>query len=173
MTRARFVSPSRRRFLKLALTGGLFASAACRSHRESPIRRAEFGVFFGGQVQERTEIPFDLDANHQTLGFVIELSSPPAAPMPLHWEVSKPSPVNHAADPMKRRVELFDAVVPPGETVVSKTVKLEPGDGLGLWNIRVTLDDHLAIDRAFIVHEPSSRPPRRRRKARPIHDAGL
>lgn len=154
------------------LTWASWSSSACTPQRTSPIEQAEFGVIFGGQVQERTEIPFELDTTRQALGFVITLKEPVTSPTTLHWELSKPGPYSRIADPMDRRVELFDAPVTEGQTHISKPVVFEPGDSLGLWNIRVVLGNHLAIDRSFMVYDPGSR----RRKVREpvvVVDAGL
>lgn len=153
------------------LTAGL--CSACTPATKSPIERAEFGVLFGGQVQERTEIAFELDSSKQALGFVLSLNQPLPKPTTLHWELSKPGPLpaSRIADPISRRVELFDTTVAAGQTQIQKTVNFEPGDSLGLWNIRVILSDQLALDRAFMVFDPSSRS---RRVQEPLAvDAGL
>jgi hypothetical protein len=165
MTRVRFT-------LAALLTWTSLASSACTPKRTTPIEKAEFGVLFGGQVQERTEIPFELDTTRQALGFVITLEEPLTSPATLHWELSKPGPSSRLPDPMDRRVELFDAPLAAGQTRISKPVVFEPGDSLGLWNIRVVLGNHLAIDRSFMVYDPGSR----RRKVREpviVVDAGL
>src|SRR5690606_38783979 len=96
----------------------LTLALACTPNSQSPLERAEFGVLFGGQVQERTEIPFELDTTKQALGFVITLNQPLTKPTVLHWEVSKPGPpsASRLSDPINRRVELFDATVAPGQT---------------------------------------------------------
>lgn len=146
---------------------------ACTPKSQSPFERAEFGVLFGGQVQERTEIPFELDTTKQALGFVITLRQPLAKPTALHWEVSKPGPTSASrlADPINRRVELFDASIAAGQTHIQRSLSLEPGDSLGLWNLRVTLGDHLAIDRSFMVVDASTR--RRKTVAPVITDGGV
>lgn len=163
-------SALRRRWRWLVVLG-LFA--ACKPTPQSPFERAEFGVVFGGQIQERSEVPFELDATKQTLGFVVQLREPLRTPTSLHWELSKPGPLGagRLADPLNRRVELFDAPVPAGQTQIQKAVNLEPGDSLGLWNIRVTLGDQLAIDRAFMVFDPATRT--RKQRPSPVVDAGL
>lgn len=149
----------------------LGAACGCKPASVNPIERAEFGVFFGGQVQERTEIPYELDASRQAMGFVITLREPLPVPMTLHWEVSKPGPASRLSDPMNRRVELFDAPVSVGQRHISKGVHFEPGDSLGLWNIRVVLGTHLAIDRSFTVYDEGSRG--RRQREPQLGDAGL
>lgn len=148
-------------------------ASACKPNPPSPFERAEFGVLFGGQIQERTEIPYELDSTKQTLGFVVQLRQPLSAPTSLHWELSKPGPLTagRLADPLSRRVELFDAPLGAGQTQIQKTVSLVPGDGLGMWNIRVTLGDQLALDRAFMVFDPATRT--RKIRAPAVVDAGL
>ncbi len=165
------------RGLRLVLAGLTLLAAglatSCTEASKSPIERAEFGVLFGGQVQERTEIPYELDASKQALGFVITLNRPFTKAVPLHWELSKPGPLpsSRVPDPVNRRVELFDATVAPGQVQIQKTISLEPGDSLGLWNIRVTVGDQLALDRAFMVFDEGSR--RRSAKEPVVGDAGL
>lgn len=176
------VHERRRRWTDRATTMGrrlgwfgvvLGLGAACKPAPTNPFERAEFGVLFGGQIQERTEIPFELDSSKQTLGFVVQLRQPLSAPTSLHWELSKPGPLaaNRVSDPLSRRVELFDAPLGAGQTQIQKTVNLEPGDGLGMWNIRVTVGDQLAIDRAFMVFDPATRA--RKVRAPTVVDAGL
>lgn len=146
----------------------LGALAACKPNGTSALERAEFGVMFGGQCQERDEFPFELDATKLALGFVLRLREPATAPLPVHWEVSKPGPrTNGLSSPLSRRTELFDSVLPAGQRDFQKPVVFSPGDQLGTWNIRVTLGDHVAIDRPFWVFDPT------RVKMQAPADAGL
>jgi hypothetical protein len=55
---------------------------------------------------------------------------------------------------------------------VSKAVAFEPGDSLGLWNLRVVLGDYVALDRSFLVYDESSRSVKPRELS-PVIDAGL
>ena len=58
----------------------LLAGAACRSVERSgsgePAITAEFGIFYGGQVQEREQIPFELTGRASS-GFRLRRSAPP------------------------------------------------------------------------------------------------
>lgn len=152
----------------VCLTMGLSALACTAPTSGSLVERAEFGVMFGGQCQERVEIPFELDATKQALGFVIELKQPSASALPIHWELAKPGPpVNGLANALTRRTELFDTVLPAGQREFTQPVRFSPGDQLGTWNFRVLIDNHIAIDRPFWVFDPA-----RRARAKPA-DAGL
>ncbi len=141
---------------------------------ESPIQSAEFGVLFGGQIQERDQVPFELDARKQQLGFRVQLKAPLQRAATLEWELSKPTkqgvrdlPVSR---PEGRVTQLGSVTLPAGETRIDQTFRFEPGDPLGLWNVRVTLDDQLVLDRPFMVFDQRAR--RRAIKAAAI-DAGL
>ena len=57
-----------------------------------PVARAELGVFFGGPVQERAEIPFTLDRNRQTQGFRLTFHRALSRPGEIRWEVDPPGP---------------------------------------------------------------------------------
>lgn len=163
-------------YRRLVATLGAVATLAwaCTPESASPITRAEFGVLFGGQIQERTELPFELDTSRQALGFVVELRRPLGTATTLHWELSKPGPTgaNRLPAPLNRRVELFDASISAEQTLIQRSIVLEPGDGLGMWNLRVTVGEHLAIDRAFMVYDAGSRVRAAIRKPDPV-DAGL
>jgi hypothetical protein len=144
------------------------AVTTCTTQTESPLARAEFGVMFGGQCQERVEIPFELDANKQALGFVIELRQPADTALPVHWEVSKPGPLtNGLSNPLSRRTELFDNTWPAGQREFRQPIAFSPGDQLGTWNVRVVVGNHVAIDRPFWVFDPDVR------ARQPQADAGL
>src|SRR5437868_2548635 len=68
----------------------VIVSLACDRRQSAPkplVRRAEFGVLFGGQIQERRELPFELDRSKQTLGFRIDFSEPLGADTEIEWRI--------------------------------------------------------------------------------------
>lgn len=139
--------------------------SACTATTSDPVsvERAEFGVFFGGQVQEREEVPFVLDRSKQRLGFAITLKDPAPEPLVVQWEVSKPGPrrvPDTPSAPLGRRAELFEGMLATGQREFNQSLEFEPGDALGLWNVRVLVGNNVAIDRPFMVYDPA----RRRRK---------
>jgi hypothetical protein len=130
----------------------------CAQEVRSPLERAEFGVMFGGQYQERLEIPFELDETKQALGFFVRLEQPASQATPVHWELAKPGPpVNGLPNPLSRRTELFDALLPAGQLEFRQPVRFSPGDQLGTWNVRVVVGTHVAIDRPFWVFDANVR----------------
>jgi hypothetical protein len=46
------------------------------------------------------------------------------------------------------------ATVPAGRERFDKVLGFRPGDPVGMWNIRVRVEDRIVIDRAFEVHRP-------------------
>jgi hypothetical protein len=153
------------RWLWLCAVGS--TACGCTSEPTSKFERAEFGVIFGGQCQERLEIPFELDASKQALGFVIQLKQAFDTDVPVHWELAKPgAPVNGVPNPLGRRTELFDGVLQAFRSDFQMPINLNPGDPLGTWNIRVVVGRHVAIDRLFFVFD-------RERRRRNTYDAGL
>ena len=138
------------------------------------VESAQFGIFFGGQIQARREIPFNLNAAKQRLGFRILFSEPPRVDTAIHWELTKPGPPTgpeKLAKPGQRVTQLGQATIPRGSTRFDQDLSFAPGDPLGLWNLRVTLGNRVLIDRPFSVYDADARRAARRtlRKA----DAGL
>ncbi len=135
----------------LALFGGL---GGCSEHRapKTLVSRAELGIFFGGQVQKRDEIPFSLDRAKQTQGFRIDFAEPLARPARVHWEIDRPNPKGRG-----RAVELGEAEARPGAQRFDREIAFEPGDPLGTWNVRVLLDDELVIDRPVSIYDATAR----------------
>jgi hypothetical protein len=127
---------------------------------------------YGGQIQERQEIPFELDQSKQQIGFRIELKEPMTEPVEVKWELSKPgnrAPTGSTVSrPEGRVTKLQSATLPAHQSRFEQLVELRPGDPLGLWNIRVTLGQTVLIDRPFVVFDAAARRARLRRS-----DAGL
>ncbi len=138
--------------------------AGCDSEaREEHAQEATFGVFFGGQLQRRHEVPFDLDATRQRLGFRLALKAPVGTNASLRWELSKPGARGRTktADPRGRRTELGRTKLAPGTIHFDQPLALLPGDAVGLWNLRVTLEDgpdeRALLDQPFWVYDARER----------------
>jgi hypothetical protein len=127
----------------------LFAVACDRERSTEPAATAKFGVFFGGQIQEREEIPFELDPTKQTQGFRIELGAPAPGALPVHWEIARPDPEGNS----RFVTVLGDGALPAGQNRFEQALRFKPGDALGLWNVRVVLDNRVLIDRPFTVYD--------------------
>src|SRR5262245_25988250 len=133
---------------------------ACQPNKPRPlVSRAQFGVFFGGQVQERTEIPFQLDRSKLAFGFRIEFSEPLAREVRLAWELDRPAPARTArqrSNP-ERIVKLGETNARVGQPSFDQPLAFQPGDALGTWKIRVSVDTETVIDKSFVVYDPVAR----------------
>ena len=150
----------------VALLASLNSLFACDPPRPKElVKRAQFGVFFGGQVQERREVPFELGNSKQTLGFRLEFSESLATDTDIEWKIDRPLGLNRpkATSRSKPPPEVARApltgkdVAHAGETRFDRTLAFEPGDPLGLWNIRVVSRGKVAIDRPFEVYDEKER----------------
>jgi hypothetical protein len=138
----------------LALAASL-GTVACAEKEAPKPARASFGVFFGGQVQEREEVPLILDRARQSIGVRVEFVEPPTVPQEVSWELEKPGGGKDAGPSI---VDYGAARTRPGEPVLDIPLAFRPGDRLGNWRVRVTLGRQKLLDRAFRVVAPS--PPR-------------
>ncbi len=124
-----------------------------------PTARAEFGVFYGGQVQEREQIPLELDRTRQSQGFRLDFDGPLSREVTVSWELDMPGDTRGVRDVRGRAgrgrlVKLDEVRVPAGRTRFDQTIELGPDDSLGTWNIRVRVDGEIVIDRPFEVVRP-------------------
>ncbi len=139
-----------------ALAAALWA-LACHATPEAPPVHARFGVFFGGQVQEREEIPLILDRARQSLGIRLEFTTAPAAPERVTWELEKPRATKSGAS-VGSVVDYGEARTRPGEPVLDVPLAFREGDRPGAWRVRVALDCKNVLDRGFKVIPASDAP---------------
>jgi len=124
------------------------AAIACeRGAAEPRVSEAEFGIFFGGQVQERDEIPFELDRARQIQGIRLAFARPLERDLVVRWELDMPGSERDA----QRVVRLGEASARAGQARFEQVVPFSPGDRLGVWNVRVIVDNELVIDRAVVI----------------------
>lgn len=126
---------------------------ACRKE-EGVVEQAEFGVFFGGQVQELKEIEKELDAARQQHGFRITFRAPLAREVPVLWELSLPVP--EKGGPRPAIVGQTNAKV--GQSVLDVPLAFRPTDPLGVWHAKITADQRVVIDRDFSLVAPAPAP---------------
>jgi len=144
--------------------GMLFAPlmVGCRGNQEpaqsSPglVSQARLGVFYGGQVQERQEIPRHAEAKRQAQGFRIVLARPLEHDVRISWEVEMPGSREGGVQSLKQ-TKLGESTLRAGQRQLDQLVELEPSDPLGLWNVRVMVGQELVIDRAWHVFDPRAR----------------
>ncbi len=123
---------------------------ACRRDTKSPVREAEFGVFFGGQVQELKTIGKQLDPARQRHGFRITFAAPLERSVKVSWEISLP-----VTDKSLPRAALVgETLAKVGETQLDVPFTFRPSDPLGEWHARVFVDGRAVIERDFSVVAP-------------------
>jgi hypothetical protein len=143
------------RSLAFGLTA-LFASA-CHGAPPAPAVHARFGVFFGGQLQEREEIPLIVDRARQSIGIRLEFESPPVTPERVSWELEKPRVTKSGAS-LGSVVDYGEARTRAGEPVLDVPLAFREGDRPGAWHVRAALAGKTVLDRAFKVIPASEAP---------------
>ncbi len=158
-----------------ALLGATACTTEPTTSAPAGARDVSFGVFYGGQIQERRELPFELDRAKQRQGFRIDFDPPLEERTEVSWEISRParrsSPAATPSSPEGRVTELGKATLAAGQTRFEQPLHFRPGDPLGLWNIRVVVRERVLIDRPFLVYDAAAR--RRSNKSARLPDAGL
>lgn len=155
---------ARRSGLASALALAMSLPLSCKSPggaAEASVR-AEFGVFYGGQVQERQQLPFSVDSTRQTQGFRLQIASPPEKAIEVRWELGMPGTGRPVVDSQgrkarRRKVQLGRGRWRPGEAVFEQVLPFALGDPLGLWNIRVLVGSRVVLDRPFLVYDQERR----------------
>jgi hypothetical protein len=123
-----------------------------RGPEEGIVEHARYGIFFGGQIQEREEIPFSLDRTKQRQGFRVDFRQPLPATVAIKWEIDRPGLRGKG-----RKVVLGEAHARAGATSFEQELPFQPGDPLGTWNVRVTIGNEAAIDRPVLVFDDHAR----------------
>jgi hypothetical protein len=123
--------------------------AGCRKQAESERVTAHFGVLFGGQVQEREEIPLVHDRSRLALLVRVEWAEPPETAARVHWELAQPA--NPKDADAGSRVAYGDARARPGESMLDIPLAFKPGDRPGPWRVRVEVDGRPVLERPFQV----------------------
>jgi hypothetical protein len=137
---------------------GLWCAAvlllACERTPPGVVKEAEFGVFFGGQVQELKEIAKELDPGRQQHGFRLTFRAPLSRDVPVAWELSLP-----ATDKGGPRAALVgQASAKVGQRLLEVPLAFRPTDPLGSWHAKVSADGLVVIDRDFTVVAPPPPP---------------
>lgn len=143
-----------RRALCVAVT--LAALCGCQRDAGPPAVAAHFGVFFGGQIQERAEIPLVLDRARQSIGLRLEFAAPPRSESRVSWELEKLRAGKGKT--VSTVVDYGEARTRPGEPVLDVPLAFREGDRPGAWRLRVALDGKNVLDRAFKVVLPTDAP---------------
>jgi len=129
---------------------------ACRRGDAAPEVEAHFGVFFGGQLQEREKVPLIVERARQTIGIRLEFASAPSAEQSVRWELEKPAPGK--ANDGARVVAYGEAKTRVGAPVLDVPLAFESSDRPGAWRVRVELDGKRVLDRPFTVTPANEAP---------------
>ncbi|GEM_PF-720790 len=108
---------------------------------------AEVGLFYGGQIQRVQRAEFSR-VHPPKLGFRVRV--PPSNSMPLasrtiRFAINRPGPAGRR---VTRRGELQ---VPEGQERLDHLLKVDENAPLGIWNIRVTMNEKILADRAVFL----------------------
>ena len=138
-----------------------FCWLGCQSKPEQDplVARAAFGVFFGGQIQDRKELPFELDPAKQALGIRVDFREPLTHQARLSWEIERPlnTKTSKADAGLDRVTEVGEARARVGERRLDVPVLLRQGQVLGSWHVRVKVDERTVIDRDVLVFDARER----------------
>jgi hypothetical protein len=134
----------------------LLVAFGCEKPAEAPGLDAKFGIFFGGQVQEREELPLVLDRTRQSHGIRLDFRDPPERALRVAWEIEKPGASKLADAGML--VEYGETKTRVGETRLEIPLAFRPTDRTGAWRVRVTVAERTVLDRAFRVVPPGPAP---------------
>lgn len=137
----------RRRVARALTLGAFLAATCCDGGAEDHRPQGELGVFYGGEVQRLQELVVD-PVNAPNFGFRLqfpEREAPPNTAWDVRWEVVRPGPLG-------RRIKQVDRTeVPRERDRLDQLIAIAPEDPVGTYNVRVTVDDQLVIDRAVVV----------------------
>jgi hypothetical protein len=143
--------------MRLAASLVVLALVGCEKPRDAPALDAKFGVFFGGEVQERDELPLVLDRTRQSHGIRLEFREPPERPLRVAWEIEKPQASK--LEDAGKLVEYGETRARVGEGRLEIPLSFRATDRPGAWHVRVTVDERVVIERRFKVvpAEPAPR----------------
>jgi hypothetical protein len=126
------------------------------------LERAAFGVFFGGQIQDRKELPFELDTAKQSSGIRLDFRAPLAQPVAVAWEIARPlnEKGKKGVSAADRVTEVGEARARVGERRLDIPILFRQGQIPGSWHVRVKVDERVVLDRDVLVFDPRELRPR-------------
>ena len=150
-----------RNALGIALVAATVGLGSCCNKHDSPNVRiiAKAGLFYGGQIQNRTEWPLILDATRQTQGFRIEFVQPLLKPSQVHWEVTRvvARPKKRSTAPDDTSNPVSNVVVPAGSQRFDQVISFSDSDRPGDWKLKVVVDGVSVLDKTIhVIPKPAS-----------------
>lgn len=128
----------------------LVGTLTCRSEQADP-PRAEFGVLYGGDIQDRAQIPLELSPEKQEIGLRLTFPTPLTEDAVVSWELERPTRQKGVDSGIAYAAELGEQRVRRGESRVDVKLRFRKGDPLGTWRIRIHLNRKLVLERPFEV----------------------
>lgn len=126
------------------------ALVACeRSHERSP--RAEFGVLFGGDIQDRETLALELDRAKQELGLRVTFAEPVRKPTRVSWEIERPGSLRGLDGELASAAELGAVTLEPGERRADASFAFRRDDPPGTWRVRISVEGKVVLDRELEV----------------------
>ncbi len=130
-----------------------------RGHSPSDLPvRAQAGIFFGGQVQNRSEWALVLDGARQTQGFRLEFKQPLKEPAQVSWEIIRPATPakRHSSSPGEPVSSTNTVTVPVGTERFDQLVPFSENDRPGAWKLRVFVNGASVLSKSItVVAKPS------------------
>ncbi len=122
------------------------------SSSDLPVK-AQAGIFFGGQVQNRSEWPLILDKSRQTQGFRLEFRQALKESAQINWEVVHPPVLTKrhgsaSGDPMS---STFTVTVPAGTERFDQLIPFSDNDRPGEWKLRVVVNGRNVLSKSINV----------------------
>jgi hypothetical protein len=134
-------------------------ATACKSDQPGAklVDNAAFGVFFGGQIQDRAELALELDRGQQSIGIRVDFKAPLEREVKVGWELSKPMRAKDKKGDVgtDRVVQFGEATARIGHSRLDVPLAFRPGDPLGSWHVRVKVEGETVIDRDVQVRSRS------------------
>ena len=127
---------------------------ACRDREPDADIRAEFGVRYGGDIQDRSTLPLELDASKQELGLRVTFPAPLTRARKLRWEFERPSTERAPDGGVLYAAELGETELKPGERRADAKLSFRKADRPGVFRIRVRVDERVVLERAIQVVAP-------------------
>ncbi len=139
--------------LLLLVSAGLSGACERRNSASTFDITARAGVFFGGQLQNRTEWPLMLDAAHQIQGFRLDFRHVLRRPAHVAWEVIRPSAQSkkHGMLHTETVTSTFDATAPADTNRFDQLIPFSETDRPGVWKLRVFVDGVVVMDKSVQV----------------------
>lgn len=128
--------------------------SSCEEREAKP--RAEFGVLYGGDIQDRAQIPLKLPPERQAIGLRVHFPRPLQRDALISWEFERPTRLPGRDSGVLYAAELGEQRVPAGETRFDAPLRFRKDDPLGTWRIRIRVDGRVILERDFEVIAPGS-----------------